>query len=159
MVTNILLIVKGNLCFRARVSFPYCALPNFQGFFIKLSAALVMYEQAFRFGQESHSASIITKQAQCLLTCITSLHLVRKEYQWIVRPTMEENYPNEKDPKMKRDSDGKEILHFKVKKQVEVLTLEDIRKEYAIVQAKLTLAKHSMEMHTITQAGAFEENP
>lgn len=115
-----------------------------------------MYEQAMRLSQESPSASIITRQAQCLLACMNSLSLVNEKYKWIVRPVVDQSYPDEINPKVKRCIDGREVLHYKVKKQVEVLELNDIRKEYNLVDARLKLLKFNSELHTIAQAGPSE---
>lgn len=115
-------------------------------------AASVMYEQAMRLSQESHSVQIITRQAQCLLACINALSLVSEKYRWIVRPVVDQAYPDEINPKKKRSIDGKEVLHFKVKKLVEVLELNDIKKEYYLVDARLKLSKFNSEMHTVAQA-------
>lgn len=119
-------------------------------------AASVMYEQAMRLSQESHTIEIITREAHCLLACINSLNLVDKKYRWIVRPVVDQTYPGEKNPKKKRSINGKEVLHYKVKKLVEVLELNDIKKEYYLVNARLELSKHSTEIHTVAQAGPAE---
>lgn len=119
-------------------------------------AASVMYEQAMRLGQESHSAPIISKQAQCLLACINCLSLVNEKYQWIVRPVVDQIFYEEKNPKKKRSIDGKEVLHYKVKRQVEVVELKDIRKEYYIVEARLKLSKLNSELLVVAQVGPEE---
>ncbi|CAD6237041.1 GSCOCG00002109001-RA-CDS [Cotesia congregata] len=119
-------------------------------------AASVMYEQAMRLSQESHSVQIITRQAQCLLACINALNLVRENYRWIVKPVVDQTYPDEVNPKKKRTFCGKEILHYKIKKMVQVLELKDIRNEYYLVDARLKLSKFRSEMHTIAQADAGE---
>ena len=116
-------------------------------------AASVMYEQAIRLGQESHSAPIISKQAQCLLACINCLSLVNAKYRWIVRPVIDQTFIDEKNPKKKRSIDGKEVLHYKVKKQVEVLELNDIKKEYFIAEARLKLSKLNTELLVVAQVG------
>lgn len=126
---------------------------NFLMFKIFVSAASAKYEQAMRYSQESHSVPLILKQSQCLIACINVLSLVNEKYRWIVRPSMAESFSDDRDPKIKRSFDGEEILRYKMKKQVEVLEIEDIRKEYAIVQAKLHLSKRNCEFHTVAQAG------
>lgn len=105
-----------------------------------------------RLSQESHSATIVARQSQCLLACINSLNLVTDKYKWIVRPVVDSNYPDEANPKKKRSIDGREVLHYKVKKQVEVLELAGIKKEYYLVDARLKLSKFNPEMHAIAQA-------
>ncbi|XP_011311730.1 nuclear pore complex protein Nup160 homolog [Fopius arisanus] len=119
-------------------------------------AASVMYEQAMRLSQESHSVDIISKQAQCLLACINAINLVSEKYRWIVRPAVEQNYPDEVNPKKKRSVDGKEVLHYKVKKLVEVLEIKDIKKEYWLIDARLKLSKMSSEIHTVAQSEPSE---
>ncbi|EFN74716.1 Nuclear pore complex protein Nup160-like protein [Camponotus floridanus] len=120
-------------------------------------AASVMYEQAMRLSQEPHSAPIIAKQAQCLLACINALHHVSEKYRWIVRP-VDQNLSGElnSSAQKKRNIDGKEILHYKIKKQVEVLELEDIKKEYYIVDARLKISKASSDMHIVAHTEPSE---
>ncbi|XP_012217112.2 nuclear pore complex protein Nup160 homolog [Linepithema humile] len=116
-------------------------------------AASVMYEQAMRLSQEPHSAPIIAKQAQCLLACINALYHVSEKYRWIVRPVVDQSVSDEmnsSNPQKKRSIDGKEVLHYKIKKQVEVLELDDIKKEYYIVDARLKISKINSDMHIVT---------
>lgn len=106
-----------------------------------------------RLSQESNSVAIITKQSRCLLACMNALHLVNEKYRWIVRPVVDESFSDDKNPVKKRSIDGKEVLRYKIKKQIEVLELKDIQKEYCIVDAKLKLSRVNNELHTIAQAG------
>lgn len=115
-----------------------------------------MYEQAMRLSQEPHSAPIIAKQAQCLLACINALYHVSEKYRWIVRPVIDQSVsdePNSPNPSKKRSVDGKEVLHYKIKKQVEVLELDDIKKEYYIVDARLKISKANSDIHIIAHSG------
>lgn len=109
-----------------------------------------------RLSQESHSAPIISRQAQCLLACINALHHVSEKYRWIVRPVIDQNFADESNslnPQKKRNIDGKEVLHYKIRKQVEVLELDDIKKEYYIVDARLKISKVNSEMHIVAHTG------
>jgi len=120
-----------------------------------------MYEQAMRLSQEPHSAPIIAKQAQCLLACINALHHVSEKYRWIVRPAIDQNFSNEinsLNPQKKRSIDGKEVLHYRMKKQVEVLELNDIKKEYYIVDARLKISKINSEIHIVAHTGKYSYN-
>lgn len=124
-------------------------------------AASVMYEQAMRLSQESHSALIISRQAQCLLACINALHHVSEKYRWIVRPVIDQSFADESslsNPQKKRGIDGKEVLHYKIKKQVEVLELNDIKKEYYIVDARLKISKVNSEIHIVAHTGTCPAN-
>ncbi|OAD58553.1 hypothetical protein WN48_10964 [Eufriesea mexicana] len=121
--------------------------------------ASVMYEQAMRLSQESQSVAIVSKQAQCLLTCINALHLVSEKYRWIVRPVIDQNYLEEMDYEVlqtRRSVSNEDLLHYKIKKQVEVLELNDIKKEYYIVDARLKVSKINSELHIVSHAGPSE---
>ncbi|XP_050491820.1 nuclear pore complex protein Nup160 homolog isoform X1 [Bombus huntii] len=121
-------------------------------------AASVMYEQAMRLSQESQSVAIVSRQAQCLLACINALHLVSEKYRWIVRPVIDQNYLEEMDYEVqtRRSISSEDILHYKIKKQVEVLELNDIKREYYIVDARLKVSKINSELHIVSHAGPSE---
>ncbi|XP_053989255.1 nuclear pore complex protein Nup160 homolog [Hylaeus volcanicus] len=114
-------------------------------------AASVMYEQAMRLSQELQSLPIVLRQAHCLLACINALYLVSDKYRWIVRPVIDENCPEDlcyHDPQIRS--------LCKIKKQVEVLELRDIKKEYYVVDARLKISKINSELHVIAHAGPSE---
>lgn len=125
---------------------------------ICFTAASVMYEQAMRLSQESQSVAIVSRQAQCLLACINALHLVSEKYRWIVRPVIDQNYLEEMDYEVqtRRSISSEDILHYKIKKQVEVLELNDIKREYYIVDARLKVSKINSELHIVSHAGPSE---
>ncbi|CAL7942667.1 unnamed protein product [Xylocopa violacea] len=122
-------------------------------------AASVMYEQAMRLSQESQSVLIVSKQAQCLLACINALHLVSEVYRWIVRPVIDQSYLEEmdyEDSQTRRSISDDDVSRYKIKKQVEVLELSDIKKEYYIVDARLKVSKMNSELHIVSHAGPSE---
>ncbi|XP_076237550.1 nuclear pore complex protein Nup160 [Calliopsis andreniformis] len=122
-------------------------------------AASVMYEQAMRLSQESQSIPIVSKQAQCLLACINVLHLVSDKYRWIVRPVIDQNFSDQlhhQDLETMRSIDCNDVLHYKIKKQVEVLELSDIKKEYYVVDARLKISKINSELNVVAHAGPSE---
>ncbi|GIY72920.1 nuclear pore complex protein Nup160 [Caerostris extrusa] len=105
-------------------------------------AAAIMYELALRFGREVVSLKGLKKQVSCYLAAINCLHLSDPQYAWVVKPslTTSNSYENESKKLTKRNSDGKVIpLNQPVK--MEVLGLEDIEKEYVLVQARLLHAE------------------
>ncbi|XP_031781402.1 nuclear pore complex protein Nup160 homolog isoform X3 [Nasonia vitripennis] len=115
-------------------------------------AASIMYEQAIRLGQESYSLLTISKITHCLLSCINALHLVNEKYRWIVRPVMHANSSEEEKNLTKNRSElEEEILQFNLKKQIEVLELKDIKKEYILAEAKLKLIKFNPDHCLATQ--------
>ncbi|XP_058790727.1 nuclear pore complex protein Nup160 homolog isoform X2 [Phymastichus coffea] len=120
-------------------------------------AASVMYEQAMRLSQEPYSWSTISQQVHCLLACINVLRLVHKKFRWIVRPVIDhssiDDYPNKR---KKRNSNGHEILQCNYSKRIEVLELEDIKREYALASSKLKLTKIGLKANNISSAGPSE---
>ncbi|XP_076180163.1 nuclear pore complex protein Nup160 [Ptiloglossa arizonensis] len=115
-------------------------------------AASVMYEQAMRLSQESQSVPIVSRQAHCLLACINVLHLVSEKYRWIVRPVIDQNYLEE----LNHQNPQTRGSICKIKKQVEVLELSDIKKEYHVVDARLKISKINSELHVVAHAGPSE---
>lgn len=107
--------------------------------------------------EEAHSAPIIAKQARCLLACINALHHVSEKYRWIVRPAMDQSFfseeTNSPNPQKKRSIDGKEVLRHRMRKQVEVLELDDIKKEYYMVDARLKISKVNLDVHIVAHTG------
>lgn len=111
-----------------------------------------MYEQSIRLGQEPHSLLTISKITYCLLSCINSLQLVNEKYRWIVRPSIHRNVSDEKINFIKsRSAFEKDILQFNLKNQIDVLELEDIKKEYILAEAKLKLTKFNEDNYLTTQ--------
>ncbi|KAK6630703.1 hypothetical protein RUM44_002872 [Polyplax serrata] len=102
-------------------------------------AACVMYEQAFRLSFDSTDTSIKTleKQCKCYIAAINSLNLVKEEDAWIVKPCLNEE--------MDVMDTGSENNLKHLRKQVEVLEVGDIQKEYALCKARLRLLKFSPE--------------
>ncbi|GBM72884.1 Nuclear pore complex protein Nup160 [Araneus ventricosus] len=109
-------------------------------------AATVMYELAIRFGREVVSLKGLKKQVSCYLAAINCLHLVDPQHAWIVKPALsapENSSSSDVDGKnlAKRNSDGVEIIHSNRPVKIEVLGLEDVMREYTLVQARLLHAQ------------------
>ncbi|KAG8224210.1 hypothetical protein J437_LFUL002666, partial [Ladona fulva] len=131
-------------------------------------AACVMYEQAMRLGQEVMGCRIrggtgvgswnwaLDKRARCLLACLNALRLVQRRYAWIVKPLPPQQSSDDRDEERtsggrspKRRNDGEEVVHTKIKRQVEVLEYKDIKKEYEVVIARLKMIKCDPEHATV----------
>ena len=110
-----------------------------------------MYEQALRLSQEPHSLTMLSRQTYCLLACINTLHMINEKYRWIVRPTADQNLCTNDVFRRKRSFEGTKILQYKVKQRIEVLELNDIKKEYILTEAKLKLAKHNSNNYVSVQ--------
>lgn len=118
-----------------------------------------MYEQAMRLSQESQSVPIVSKQAQCLLACVNALHLVSDKYRWIVRPVIDQNFSDKlshQNLETMRNLNEDDVLHYKIKKQVEVLELSDIKKEYYVVDARLKISKKNSDLQIIAHVDPSE---
>ncbi|PSN51838.1 Nuclear pore complex protein 160 [Blattella germanica] len=117
-------------------------------------AASVMYEQGMRLNQETTSGpDSLLRQAKCYLACLNALCLVDPKYAWIVKPVPHIEIDNEEDDmplgvSPKRHSNGEQVFQHKLKRQVKVLELPDIRKEYELVNARLRLMKFSPDLYS-----------
>ncbi|XP_050293240.1 nuclear pore complex protein Nup160 homolog [Anthonomus grandis grandis] len=102
-------------------------------------AASVMYEHAFRLSQCDRVESL-EKQVKCLLAAKNMLQLVSSQYAWVVRPSD----PDEDEIEVTLESAAgsqKDSEIFRIKKQVEVVTIDTIKKELTFYSAKLKLAR------------------
>ncbi|XP_077865765.1 nuclear pore complex protein Nup160-like [Saccoglossus kowalevskii] len=103
-------------------------------------AGSVMYEYGLRAGREVPGIQGLQKQAKCYLSAINSLHLVDPNYAWIVKPiSLEQDPVDIAGMSPKRSYDGEPIEYSKFKKQVKVVELKDLQKEYMLVSARLKL--------------------
>ncbi|KAH1005345.1 hypothetical protein HUJ04_006346 [Dendroctonus ponderosae] len=102
-------------------------------------AASVMYEQAYRLSQ-CESADSLEKQVKCYLAAKNVLQLVDPQYAWVIRPADPDEEPNEVTLEclagLQKDSEM-----FRIKKQVEVVTVDTIKKALTFACAKLQLER------------------
>ncbi|XP_076018767.1 nuclear pore complex protein Nup160 [Genypterus blacodes] len=102
-------------------------------------AGTVMFEFAMRLGREVRTRLGLQKQVNCYLAALNCLRLIRPEYAWIVQPTSGAVYERP-GASPKRNSDG-EFTEPAVKRQVDILELKDLEKEYILARSRLTLAQ------------------
>ncbi|XP_071956032.1 nuclear pore complex protein Nup160-like [Antedon mediterranea] len=124
------------------------AFHTFRGNYRK--AGRTMYEYGMRLGQEVIGEKALQQQAKCYLAAMNSLRLVDTDYAWIVKPVCIE--PNRQDmigASPKRNSDGEDKI-TQGKRQVEVIELDQIEKEYLLVTARLQYIKHSTDPASAT---------
>lgn len=114
-------------------------------------AATIMYEQALRFDLECDTLQSVERRYECLLACITALHLVEEKYAWIARPVV-----NEEELKGGKDDDQMDTDEGALSRKVVVLELADIRKELVLTEAVVTLAKYRRELSSILNTEADE---
>ncbi|XP_061780964.2 nuclear pore complex protein Nup160 [Nerophis lumbriciformis] len=103
-------------------------------------AGSVMLELGMRLGREVPSVVGLKKQVNCFLAAINCLRLIRPQYAWMLQPA----WPPQGDrpgASPKRNSDG-DFVSRPVKRQVDILEIKDVEKEYALARCRLTLAEH-----------------
>lgn len=61
---------------------------NVAPFLFVVSAGSVMYEHGMRLGCEVPGKQGLQRQAQCYLSALNALRLVKPEYSWIIKPTL-----------------------------------------------------------------------
>uniref|UniRef100_A0A671XUF4 Nucleoporin 160 n=1 Tax=Sparus aurata TaxID=8175 RepID=A0A671XUF4_SPAAU len=103
-------------------------------------AGTVMFEFGMRLGREVRTRLGLQKQVNCYLAALNCLRLIRPEYAWIVQPASGAVYERP-GASPKRNSDG-EFSSEPVKRQVDILELRDLEKEYILSRSRLTLAQH-----------------
>ncbi|ORY51388.1 hypothetical protein BCR33DRAFT_453683 [Rhizoclosmatium globosum] len=121
-------------------------------------AAAIMYDYARRLNSVSSLdigggslVGVITEQSRAYLAAINSLSLVAEDYRWILYKTTVESasHPLAKRRKVglvTNDSDyGTNVKSSQARNQ-EIVDLDEIRKEYTLTMAKLTLAHHYRDL-------------
>uniref|UniRef100_A0A3B3XRY5 Nucleoporin 160 n=1 Tax=Poecilia mexicana TaxID=48701 RepID=A0A3B3XRY5_9TELE len=103
-------------------------------------AGTVMFEFGMRLGREVRTRLGLQKQVNCYLAALNCLRLIRPEYAWIVQPVSGSTYERP-GASPKRNSDG-EFPAEPGRRQVDILELHDLEKEYFLSRARLTLAQH-----------------
>uniref|UniRef100_A0A3Q2CWA9 Nucleoporin 160 n=1 Tax=Cyprinodon variegatus TaxID=28743 RepID=A0A3Q2CWA9_CYPVA len=99
----------------------------------------VMFEFGMRLGREVRTRLGLQKQVNCYLAALNCLRLIRPEYAWIVQPVSGSTY-GRPGASPKRNSDGD--FPAEPRRQVDILELQDLEKEYFLSRARLTLAQH-----------------
>ncbi|XP_035012837.1 nuclear pore complex protein Nup160 [Hippoglossus stenolepis] len=118
-------------------------------------AGTVMFELAMRLGREVPTRLGLQKQVNCYLSALNCLRLIRPEYAWIVTPASGAVYERA-GASPKRNSDG-DFSREPVKRQVDILELNDLEKEYFLSRCRLTLAQHHPPSATIAGSASAEE--
>uniref|UniRef100_A0A4W4DTZ8 Nucleoporin 160 n=1 Tax=Electrophorus electricus TaxID=8005 RepID=A0A4W4DTZ8_ELEEL len=97
-------------------------------------AGTVMFEYSMRLGREVRTLRGLQKQVDCFLAALNCLRLIRPEYAWIVQPSSRAavSRPGQTSP-------GKLAW---VSRQIEILELKDVEKEYVLARCRLTLGQH-----------------
>ncbi|CAG9772816.1 unnamed protein product [Ceutorhynchus assimilis] len=119
-------------------------------------AASIKYEQSFRLSR-CNTVQALEKQVKCCLIAKNVLQLTDPEYAWVIRPSD----PDEEETEIIMESlagSGKDFEVFRIKKQVEVVTVDTMEKELVFLMAKLKLIKfHPEASSKITNIYESEE--
>ncbi|XP_030633341.1 nuclear pore complex protein Nup160 [Chanos chanos] len=102
-------------------------------------AGTVMFEYGMRLGREVRTLRGLQKQVNCYLAALNCLRLIRPEYAWIVQPSSGAAYERP-GASPKRNYDG-EFAAGPGGRQIEILELKDLEKEYILSRSRLTLAQ------------------
>uniref|UniRef100_A0A4W3IJ32 Nucleoporin 160 n=1 Tax=Callorhinchus milii TaxID=7868 RepID=A0A4W3IJ32_CALMI len=118
-------------------------------------AGTVMFEYGMRLGQEVRTLHGLQKQANCYLTGINCLRLIRPQYAWIVRPAAGARYERP-GASPKRTHDG-ELTTAPSGCQIDVVELRELEKEYMLARTRLLLAQHDPPSVAIAGSALAEE--
>ncbi|XP_069082566.1 nuclear pore complex protein Nup160 [Pleurodeles waltl] len=117
-------------------------------------AGTVMFEYGMRLGREVRTLRGLQKQVNSYLASLNCLRLIRPEYAWIVRPSS--GATNERPGSSpKRSHDGETTLP--TTRQIEILELPDLEKEYVLARTRLTLAQHDPSTAAVAGSSAADE--
>ncbi|KAM4572900.1 nuclear pore complex protein Nup160 isoform 2-T2 [Odontesthes bonariensis] len=120
-------------------------------------AGTVMFEFGMRLGREVRTRLGLQKQVNCYLAALNCLRLIRPEYAWIVLPAAGTTYERP-GTSPKRNSDGEFPAELAAgRRQVDILELKDLEKEYLLSRARLTLAQHHPPSATIAGSASAPE--
>lgn len=118
-------------------------------------AGTVMFEYGMRLGREVRTLRGLEKQGNCYLAAINCLRLIRPEYAWIVQPASGA-VSDRPGASPKRNHDG-ECTAAPTNRQIEILELEDLEKEYSLARIRLTLARHDPSVIAIAGSSSAKE--
>ncbi|XP_061578278.1 nuclear pore complex protein Nup160 [Cololabis saira] len=105
-------------------------------------AGTVMYEFGMRLGREVRTQRGLQKQVNSYLAALNCLRLIRPEYAWIVQPVCGNTYERP-GASPKRNSDGEFPAEpVAGSRQVDILELQNLEKEYFLSRTRLTLAQY-----------------
>lgn len=93
-----------------KVSFTFFKIPVMNQLHDYCLAGRIMFERGLRLAHEVPGLKSLQQQAQCYLSALNTLRLVKPEYAWIVKPVFkgdEEQSNAMRAPK--HDSDGRNI--------------------------------------------------
>ncbi|CAH2014720.1 unnamed protein product [Acanthoscelides obtectus] len=147
-------LFTGILLSRARAADPLTDADTFYNFLYSYQinrgplnfrlAASVMYEHAFRLSSyNDQNVEALEKQVKCYLAAKNVLSLCSPEHAWVVRPTD----PDEEMVEVMlppRAGSNQEAEVFRLKRQVEVVNIDTIKKELLFADAKLKLCRYNM---------------
>ncbi|XP_028306669.1 nuclear pore complex protein Nup160 [Gouania willdenowi] len=117
-------------------------------------AGTVMFELGMRLGQEVRTRHGLHKQVNCFLSALNCLQLIDPQYSWILRPSSGSTYERQ-GASPKRNSDGE--FAEPGRRQVDVLELKDLQKEYILSRCRLTLAQHHAPSAALAGGASAEE--
>ncbi|XP_029438431.1 nuclear pore complex protein Nup160 [Rhinatrema bivittatum] len=118
-------------------------------------AGTVMFEYGMRLGREVRTLRGLQKQVNSYLAALNCLRLIRPEYAWIVQPASGAVYERP-GASPKRSHDG-ECTAVPASRQIEILELKDLEKEYVLARTRLTLAEHDPSTAAVAGSSAAEE--
>lgn len=113
-------------------------------------AAIIMYKRSMRYLLECKTADSMQSRYNSLLACINSLSMVDEKYAYIAKPTI-----NEKNMIQENNMEIDE-QQIDFDKKIDVLEINDLKKELLLTEAILLISKHKPGISSIIHAGASE---
>uniref|UniRef100_A0A0B7AIF3 Uncharacterized protein n=1 Tax=Arion vulgaris TaxID=1028688 RepID=A0A0B7AIF3_9EUPU len=116
-------------------------------------AGRIMFERGLRLSQEVSGLKSLQQQAQCYLSTLNTLRLVKSEYAWIIKPQV-------KPTQLKDAADARRLPHsnedgqrkrkLPSARKMELLELSDLEKQYLLLDARLRLIRNQPDTALIS---------
>ncbi|BFZ03943.1 hypothetical protein BsWGS_06979 [Bradybaena similaris] len=133
-------------------------------------AGRIMFEQGLRLSQEVPGLKSLQQQAQCYLSTLNTLRLVRPEYAWIVKPETRSarSQDGARDRRSRQEgasdrgsrqegSDNPRKRKLASDRKMEILELSDLEKQYLLLDARLRLMKNQPDTALISGPAPLPE--
>ncbi|KAJ2503469.1 hypothetical protein GGH96_000259 [Coemansia sp. RSA 1972] len=114
------------------------------------NAASAMYQYARRLGtairQSGDVARLLVEQGQALLACVNGLTIVDREYAWVVVSHQSDDAGEASTRKRRRIAIGRYDASVRQGQDIDIVELEQVRREYTLCMARLTLGSSFSEL-------------
>lgn len=116
-------------------------------------AASVMYEYCRRLSQEVNGIESIQKQLSSYLIVLNCLKIINPKYSWIIKPTTRRDSSPQSKRKLNWSQTRTDSMEDSISSvEMEILDINDIKREYELVKARLRLLQKDEKAYEIANS-------